>query len=188
MIGFDKIRQSGFHADLIERLVKQVNGGQIPSYNLFLLETTFDDDSVFRHFDYLGLSGALLTSIHIDELAAGARWYMNLLPVRHVTGLEVAQVALPLQPADKDVPAATHGDAGDDNHEVGLTVVVSSSSQRSLELEPLRCDDPACTADHGYVGGGKDEGLVMTFGAQSASSNEDDAMEFVAALSTAMTL
>ena len=157
MIGFDKIRQSGFHADLIERLVKQVNGGQIPSHNLFLLETTFDDDSVFRHFDYLGLSGALLTSIHIDELAAGARWYMNLLPVRHVTGLEVAQVALPLQPADKDVPAATHG-------------------------------DPACTADHGYVGGGKDEGLVMTFGAQSASSNEDDAMEFVAALSTAMTL
>lgn len=186
MTGFDRVRRSGFHTDLIERLVKHASGGALPPHNLFLLETAFDDDSVFRHFDYLGLAGRLLIAIHIDELASGPRWYMNLIPISKITGLEVAQVVLPAQPDDKEERGSSEATHASDTQQTGITVVASFASQRSIELEPLQCDDPTCTADHGLVGGGKDEGLVMTFVSQSESSNEDDAMEFVAVLAQAM--
>lgn len=175
MTDFAAVRSSSFHTELIERLVRQANDGTVPENNLFQLETTFSEESVFRHFDYLGLRGNLLTSIHVDELPKGVRWYMNLVPVRQVSAVELGQFSHPsLEPLE----AADEGDPG-------LTVLVTFSAHRSVELEPMRCDDPTCTADHGLVGGSKDEGLVMSFGSPE-SSGEDDAMSFVSALASAM--
>lgn len=170
------MRSIGFHVELIERLVRQANEGAVPETNLFQLETTFNDESVFRHFDYLGLRGNLLTSVHVDELPNGVRWYMNLLPVQQVSAVELGQFS----------PSATQATGSEDESDPSLTVLVTFSTHRSVELESMHCDDPTCAADHGLVGGIKDEGLMMTFGAPE-SSGEDDAMSFVSALSAAMT-
>lgn len=178
MTDFDAVRASGFHTDLIEKLVRQANEGDTPPINLFQLETTFSDESVFRHFDYLGLRGRLLTSIHVDELPVGIRWYMNLLPTSQISGVELGQFAhSPYQSA----PVNGHEDAGDP----ALTVLISFGMTRSFEIEPMQCDDPTCTAEHGMAGVSKDEGLLMSFGSPE-SSTEEDAMEFVSSLAAAL--
>ena len=178
MSDFEKIRDLGFHAALIEGLVRNMNEGEVPQHNLFQLEAAFDDESVFRHFDYLGLCENLLTTIHVDELAEGVRWYLNLIPLSTVTSVEAGQfeeaTGFTPQPG---LPLAAE-------EPPGLTVVVLFSAHRSLELDPLHCDDPSCTADHGLAGSSKDEGLAMTFVDGAESSSEAEALAFVGALAS----
>lgn len=177
MTHFGKVRQLGFHADLIEDLIRQVNGGELPQHNLFQLETTFDDDSVFRHFDYLGLRGKLLTSIHLDELSEGVRWHVSLQPVSQMTGIEVGRFSHDAAPEHLQDPAGEWEDAS-----AYLAVALSFTTNRAIELESLQCDNPSCTVDHGFVGSSKDEGLLMHFGTGAEGSSEEDAMAFVSAL------
>ena len=92
MTTFDKVRATGFHADLIERTIVRLNGGVEPTNMLYHLETTFDDDSVFRHLDYLGLSDGRLLAFHLDEVSGGVRWVCNAIPLRSVDSVEVAQI------------------------------------------------------------------------------------------------
>lgn len=181
MTSFEKVRALGFHVDLIERLLRQVNAGHLPEHCLFQLETTFDDQAVFRHFDLVGLRDSLLTAIHVDELADGVRWYLNLIHVRQITGLELGSASFPhrVLPENEPVFPGLEGHAS----LPGLTVVLSFATHRTIEMEPMQCDDPECTADHGLVGSEKDDGLVMSFGVQPESSDEEDAMAFVGALS-----
>ena len=92
MTTFDKVRATGFHADLIERTIVRLNGGVEPTNMLYHLETTFDDDSVFRHLDYLGLSDGRLLAFHLDEVSGGVRWVCNAIPLRSVDSVEVSQI------------------------------------------------------------------------------------------------
>ncbi|WP_099331943.1 DUF5998 family protein [Actinomyces minihominis] len=181
MTSFEKVRSLGFHADLIERLLRQVNAGHLPEHCLFQLETTFDDQAVFRHFDLIGLRDSLLTAVHVDELADGVRWYLNLIHVRQITGLELGSASVPsrMLPEEEVVLPGQQMEAV----LPGLTVVLSFATHRSIAMEPMHCDDPDCMADHGMIGSQKDDGLVMSFGVQPESSGEDDAMTFVGALS-----
>ncbi len=182
---FDKIRAADFHVDTLERVVRQLNGGQLPGDCLFQLEATLDEDSVFRHFDYLGLEGGLLTSVHIDELPVGIQWYASLFPVSKVTGVELGQSTAP--PAmDSQGPDLPHSHRHNFPQDTNLTVVISVEGRTLIEMEPMVCDDPDCQGDHGLMGGMRNEGLGMNFQERSNYSSAQDALEFVAKLSAAM--
>ncbi len=182
---FEKIKALDFHVDTLERVVRQLNGGDFPSTSMFQLETTFDDDSVFRHFDYLGLRNGILTSVHIDELPVGVHWYASVTPVSRVTGVEIGQSTVPpsyVVPEEDFPPTHPHGFP----REEALTVMISIEGRALVEMEPLACEDPHCEADHGMVGGTKNEGLVMTFEEESENTSAVEALAFVGALVAAM--
>lgn len=182
---FDKIRAVDFHVDTLERVVRGLNGGKLPSHCLFQLEATLDEDSVFRHFDYLGLEGGLLTSVHIDELPVGIQWYANLFPVTKVSSVELGQSTAPptMDAQSPDLPPSHRHNFPQDTN---LTVVISVDGRTLIEMEPIVCDDPDCLGDHGLMGGTRNEGLGMNFQEQSNYSSAQDALEFVAKLSAEM--
>ena len=182
---FDKIRAVDFHVDTLERIVRQLNGGNLPSDCLFQLEVTLDEDSVCRHFDFLGLERGIMTSVHIDELPVGIQWYANVVPVSKVTGVELGQSTTPPL-IDPFGPGLPHTHPHTFPRDTNLTVVISVEGRSLLEVEPVVCEDPECQGDHGLVGGIKNEGLGMNFPEHSDYSNAQDALEFVAKLSAAM--
>lgn len=182
---FDKIRAIGFHVETLERIVRGLNGGGLPEHSLFQLEATFDDESVFRHFDYLGLHGNILTAVHIDELPVGVQWYASVTPVSSVSSVELGQSTVPSAYVDEEADLPPTHPRGFP-HNTDLTVVLSFEGRAILELEPMVCDDPQCELDHGIGGTKKNESLVMTFEEDTDNSTADEAMTFVSALSQAM--
>ncbi len=182
---FEKIKAVDFHVDTLERVVRQLNGGHFPNDALFQLETTFDDESVFRHFDYLGLRNGVLTSVHIDELPVGVHWYASVTPVSRVTSVEIGQSTVPpsyMAAEDDFPPAHAHGFPRQED----LTLMLSIEGRSLVEMEPLACEDPHCEADHGMVGGTKNEGIAITFQEESENSTASEAMAFVGVLAAAM--
>ena len=179
MTTFDNVRKTGFHVDLIERAVRSLNGGELPEYDLVNLETSFDDDSVFRHMDYIGLGEDKLVGLHLDEMASGIRWVGQVVLFRDLGPIEVAQVSI-----DPEGPGGA-----DDGLTNGLVVNLSFGSHATLDLEQTLCDDPDCTYDHGYSGFLKREGLSMRFEdepSQENRSSSDEALDFVRRITAAM--
>lgn len=179
MTSFEKVRSSGFHADLLEKTVRDLSGGKLPDHSLYNLETSFDDDSVFRHLDYVGLIARRMIAVHIDELASGLRWMATVIPVSDVGPIEVAQVLL----ADDEAGGPSDGVGNE------LMVNVGFGSAMTLDLDKVHCDDPECEFDHGYAGFLKREGLAMRFEDnpdEGVSSAAKDAMVFVRALMAGM--
>ncbi len=179
MSGFDRVRETGFHAELIERTVVRLNGGRAPEQMLYHLETTFDDDSVFRHLDYLGLSAGRLVAFHLDEVSGGVIWATNTIPLRNVDSVEVSQIV--------EGQLDEHSLLG--GLEPHLLLQILFNTHVSLDLEKVECDDPSCEYDHGYSGLLKKEGLAMRFfddEPEGLSSTAEEAMDFAGSLAAAM--
>ncbi len=171
MVGTDfcRVAGTGFHSDLLEQVARSLCGGSLPQHSVFQLETTFDETSMFRHLEYLGIGSNALAAVHIDEHPEGIRWIANLVPLKSILGVEMAhhEDRTPLGGATPT-----------------LTVGITLESVRSLEVEPLHCEDPECVADHGYGGVSKNEGIFMTFTDDAAAgSTTSEAMVFVGELS-----
>ncbi len=179
MTGFDKIRQTGFHGPLIERTVTRLNGGELPADCLFRLDTSFDDESVFRHLDYLGIGVGHLISLHLDEVEGGLRWVANTFPLRSVTSLEVAQMI-----------STDQQNSGLEEAETSSVMLsLSFESTGSFDIDRVECDDSNCEFDHGYAGFMKQEGMTMHFTEEQTdeiASTPTEAMEFVGNLTVAM--
>lgn len=181
MTSFDRVRATGFHADLLERTVRNLNAGALPEYALFNLETSFDDDSVFRHLDYVGLSipARQLVAMHLDELPTGLRWAGTVVPVKDVGPIEMAQVLLD----PDDAGGATDG-LGDE-----LVLHLGLGANLTMDLDKVHCDDPECEYDHGFSGLIKRDGLVMRFddaAQDGSSSSAAEAFEFIRELTAAI--
>ncbi|MFZ1381430.1 MAG: DUF5998 family protein [Scrofimicrobium sp.] len=175
MTSFDKVRSSGFHTDLLEKTVRDLGGGKLPEHSLYNLETSFDDDSVFRHLDYVGLLERRMIAVHIDELASGMRWMATVIPLSDVGPIEIAQVLL----SDEETGGPADGSGNE------LMVNIGFGSAMTLDLDKVQCEDPECEYDHGYSGFLKRDGLAMRFEDNpdvGISSASDDAMAFVRAL------
>lgn len=177
---FWKLKKTGFHADLIETVVLQLNGGVPPEAYVYLLSTTFDDSNVFRHLDYAGISDGIVTMIHVDELPVGVRWYSHLTSAKKIKGVELGS----LEMGDASLDGSF--EAGDDGGV--LTLFLPVNITQNVEMQSLQCDDPTCEGDHGLQGSIKDEGLLLAFtGIDDESSSFEDVFEFVRRLMEAMT-
>ncbi len=179
MTRFENLHKTNFHADLIERVVSQLNEGEDPDAYLYRLSATFDDSSVFRHLDFLSLRGAVLTMIHVDELPVGVRWYAHMTSVHKLGGMELG--SLEAHPDLEENGLLALGDEGElPDDATHLTLFLPISISQSIELGPLQCDDPTCDADHGLGGTLKDEGLMLSFsGVPEESSTPEEVLAFV---------
>lgn len=172
MTAFGKLRTTGFHTELVEQTVRDLSGGSLPTHSLFNLETSFDDDSVFRHLDYVGLGRGQLIAVHVDELASGVRWIATVVPLHQVGPIEVARVLL----KDEDAGGASDGVGNE------LMVHIAFGTHMTIDLDRVQCDDPDCEYDHGFSGFLKRDGLAMRFEddpAEGVSSSAQEAMDFV---------
>ena len=157
MTRFENLHKTNFHADLIERVVSQLNEGEDPDAYLYRLSATFDDSSVFRHLDFLSLRGAVLK----------------------LGGMELG--SLEAHPDLEENGLLALGDEGElPDDATHLTLFLPISISQSIELGPLQCDDPTCDADHGLGGTLKDEGLMLSFsGVPEESSTPEEVFAFV---------
>ncbi len=68
-----------------------------------------------------------------------------------------------------------------------MTIALDLKGARRLDVEPARCDDPNCMADHGYTGTSYPDD--MTFRVSAAADGQDaldEAVEFVDCLAGLM--
>lgn len=177
MTKFASLKKTNFHADLIERVVLRLNGGKEPTSYVYSLSTTFDDASVFRHLDFVGLRDGKLTLVHVDELPVGVRWHTHLTTVDRIGGVELGALRID-EEALSEVP--TQGEILDLEMGAGLlTLFIPVSISKNIEMAALQCEDPACTADHGFGGAVKDEGVLLTFtGVDGESSSDNEVYDF----------
>lgn len=183
MTKFANLAKTNFHADLIRKIVLRLNNGEEPEAYVYSLATAFDDASVFRHLDFVGLRDGLLTMVHLDELPVGVRWYTHLTTVDKIKGIELGSLELGTNGAPKDAQEP----AGFDPEVTPLTLFIPVSISQNVEVGPLQCDDPSCQAEHGLGGSIKDEGLLLAFtGDPEEGSVEDEVYDFAARVLGAM--
>jgi hypothetical protein len=152
----EEIAASGYFPALIaDAVTGGVGEEEIVSYCLHL-EPTFTRDEVHRHLTVLVLTPTRLVLVHTDEAptdpaeegeAARTRpGDQAVLSVESIRLSGIVAVAL-----TKVVHEPARWQPGRDGvSEAWLNV--GWGTMRRLELEPAGCDDPACTADHGYTG------------------------------------
>ncbi|RCK71359.1 phosphodiesterase [Desertihabitans brevis] len=154
----EEIAASGYFPALIaDAVTGGVGEEEILSYCLHL-EPTFTRDEVHRHLTVLVLTPTRLVLVHTDEAPVDPRPEGDeaesrpggdgqaVLSVESIRLSGIVAVALTKVVAE---PARWQpGRSG--VSEAWLNV--GWGTMRRLELEPAGCEDPQCTADHGYTG------------------------------------
>lgn len=172
------LARAGYHPAPVRAVIDVALAGERVISWLVHPETTFDDTHVRRHLTAVVLTATRLITAHVDDDTEGPA----------PTGLLATTEAVPLDRVR--AVGLTHGlavgDAGHDMRATELTVAVSWGAVDRLDLEPARCADPSCEADHGYTGTRAPEDLVVRI---SALAEGEDALaaalEFGTALSRA---
>lgn len=147
------IRQHGFYPSLVIRALDRVLGDEEPLAMVSQLEAAFDRSSMFRHLTVAVLTPTTLIQIHVDELDRGGAMTNTIItPTTRIHGASLTEV----------VTDAIH-DGGSQLSE--LTMAINCGSQRRGEVELNQCDDPQCTADHGFTVHTFPEDFSMRFSA-----------------------
>lgn len=136
------VAMSGYHPEAVSSALSEaIADERVVSYVLHH-EPTFDRHEVRRHMTVLVLTPTRIILTHTDEHpgdAVLAEPYTSTtsesVPLARITAVVVTRIA------------AAHSQT---LHEAVLTISWGTVSR--LELEPAVCDDPDCTADHGYSG------------------------------------
>ena len=169
------IEHTGYYPDVVtDAVAEAVSGEQIDSFFVHH-EPTFEHDEVRRHLTVLVLTPSRLVLVHTDEHGGD-----ELLPEPYTsTSTEsirlgaITSVAV-TRLTTSTVPARL----------AEANLAMSWGAMARLDLEPARCGDPDCDADHGYTGtvGGDDFTLRVSAAADGARAVED-LLGFAAALS-----
>lgn len=151
---WNDIERIGFYPDILRRTLTRVLGRIEPAVVIHQLDAGFDRGSMFRHLTLLALSepapagGRLLVHIHVDELEdGGAAVSTALHPADRVRAVSLTEV----------VPTPQSAEAQPDE----VTVSLNLGATRRAEIEPARCDDPSCPADHGFTATSFPEDVVI---------------------------
>lgn len=160
------IERTGYYPDVVtDAVAEAVAGEDIESFFVHH-EPTFEHDEVRRHLTVLVLTPSRLVLVHTDEHGGD-----DLLPEPYTsTSTEsirlgaVTSVAV-TRLTTSAVPARL----------AEATVAISWGSMARLDLEPARCGDPDCDADHGYTGtvGGDDFTLRVSAAADGVVAVEE---------------
>ena len=126
------IERAGFFPDLAIRAVHRLLGNEEVRASLVQVEAAFDRGSMFRHLTVL-----VLIQVHVDEGGNHSAVVVSAArPIRAISGVSVQEV----------IADPTQG------HEVSeMTISIDMGSQKRSDIEQLRCDDPTCQADHGFM-------------------------------------
>ncbi len=173
---WQQIESLGFYPPLVTRTLRRALGGREPLASVCQLDAAFDATSMFRHLTVTALTEAHLVQVHVDEQDDGAATVTTTLAaVSRIQGVSVVEV----------VPAPSETGAAGAASEVSLLLNVGA--QRRGELWPQSCDDPECTADHGYaVTSVPDDLTVDITAADDGTSAVDRAQQFITALTSVL--
>ncbi len=142
-----QITDCGYYPELVSESVQWAVGEEPVQAFLVHHEATFNSDEVQRHLSVLVLTPSRLVVGHTDEShdnphrVSTAITSTESIPLPQIRAVSLTRVV-----AD----AARHGGGNDAVVETWLTL--GWGTLRRMDLEPARCADPDCEADHGYSG------------------------------------
>lgn len=139
---FDAVSKSGYYPEVVAAGLNDALAGE-PVINYVLHhEPTFDRDEVRRHMTVLVLTESRLVLVHTDEHPPDE---ILTTPYTSTTSEAVPISSVKSVVVTRMVTAASKVAA-----EAVMTIGWGAVSR--LDLEPARCGDPDCDADHGYTG------------------------------------
>lgn len=173
-----EISRNGYYPEIVGGALHDALAGEPVEAFVVHHEPTFDRDEIRRHMSVLVLTPTRILLTHTDEHPGD-----TLLPQPY-TSTSAEAVALSRVRSvvvTRMVSAQTQQVA-----EAVLTISWGSVSR--VDLEPARCDDPECEADHGYTGSVSAEDFSLRLSAAADGGTAvDGLLAFARALTTATT-
>ena len=168
-----RIERGGFYPKAVQRALRRALGTAEPLATLCQVDTGFDRGSVFRHLTVASLTDRAIVQLHVDEMDGGSATIATAVHrVGDIAGYSTMEV---------------YTDPENASGLSEMTIALDLKGARRLELEPARCDDPNCMADHGLTGTSFPDD--MTFRISAAADGQDaldEAMVFVDHLAALM--
>ena len=168
-----RIERGGFYPKAVQRALRRALGTAEPLATLCQVDTGFDRGSVFRHLTVASLTDRAIVQLHVDEMDGGSATIATAVHrVGDIAGYSTMEV---------------YTDPENASGLSEMTIALDLKGARRLELEPARCDDPNCMADHGLTGTSFPDD--MTFRISAAADGQDaldEAVVFVDHLAALM--
>lgn len=176
---YESISRSGYYPEIVAGALEDALAAEPVESFVVHHEPTFDREEIRRHMSVLVLTPTRLLLTHTDEHPGD-----TLLPKPYTsTSVE----AVPLSRVSGVVVTRMVSAQTQQLEEALLTIGWGAVSR--VELEPARCDDPECEADHGYTGSisGDDFSLRLSAAAEGGAAVVG-LLEFARALTAATTV
>ncbi|GAA2075301.1 phosphodiesterase [Aeromicrobium tamlense] len=176
---YESISRSGYYPEIVAGALEDALATEPVESFVVHHEPTFDREEIRRHMSVLVLTPTRLLLTHTDEHPGD-----TLLPKPYTsTSVE----AVPLSRVSGVVVTRMVSAQTQQLEEALLTIGWGAVSR--VELEPARCDDPECEADHGYTGSisGDDFSLRLSAAAEGGAAVVG-LLEFARALTAATTV
>lgn len=175
---FETISRSGYYPEIVAEALRDALAGEPAVSFVVHHEPTFDREEIRRHMSVLVLTPTRVLLTHTDEHPGD-----NLLPQPYTS---TSAEAVPLSNVANVVVTRMVSARTQRLEEAVLTISWGAVSR--VDLEPARCDDPECEADHGYTGSvsGDDFSLRLSAAAEGGAAVEG-LLEFARALTAATT-
>lgn len=142
----DEIRACGYFPELISDAISLARGAELVEAYLVHHEATFNHEEIQRHLSLLLLTPTRLIVGHTDENEAPGEPGQALTTTESVPLGRITSVALSQVVAHPE----SYGSRRAKVVEAWLTI--GWGTMRRIDLQPARCEDPNCEADHGYTG------------------------------------
>ncbi|OUZ08362.1 phosphodiesterase [Aeromicrobium sp. PE09-221] len=175
---FAEISRAGYYPEIVAAGIRDAVAGEQTHAFVVHHEPTFDREEIRRHMTVLVLTPSRVIVAHTDEHPGD-----DLLP-RPYTSTTAEAVALSrVRSVLVTRMVAAHSQQLEE-----AVMTISWGAISRVELEPARCDDPSCEADHGYSGSvtGDDFTLRLSSAADGGAAVEQ-LLEFARQLSAATT-
>lgn len=175
---FAAISAAGYYPEAVSAGLRDTLASEEVRGFVLQHEPTFDRDEVRRHMTVLALTPGRLILAHTDEHPADE---MLAEPYTSTTS-----EAVPVEAVKSVVVTRVVSQTGSDPAEAVLTIGWGVLSR--VDLEPARCADPECEADHGYTGNiAGDDFTLRVSAAADGGSAVQRLLAFARILSSATT-
>ena len=159
------IDHTGYYPEVVaDAVAAALSEEQVVSFYVHH-EPTFDRDEVRRHLSVIVLTPTRVVLLHTDENPGD-----DLLPEPYTsTSTEAIRLtAIKSVVVTRMVANAASGETAP----AEAVLTIGWGGVNRLDLEPAGCDDPNCTADHGYTGtmAGDDFSLRVSAAADGADA------------------
>ncbi|RLV55243.1 phosphodiesterase [Aeromicrobium phragmitis] len=139
---FAEISRAGYYPEIVAAGIRDAVAGEPVRAFVVHHEPTFERDEIRRHMTVLTLTPTRVIATHTDEHPGD-----DLLPRPYTSTTSEAVPIARVSSVLVTRMVATHSQQLE---EAVLTISWGAISR--VELDPARCDDPQCEADHGYSG------------------------------------
>lgn len=165
-----EIAQCGFFPQMIADSVASTLANEPIDRYLLHYQATFARENIGRHLSVLVLTPTRLIVTHTDEGADNSD-HTALISTEAVPLTRLGAVVL--------TRAVSHpeGFGTSEAHVVETWMSLNWGSVKRIDVEPARCSDPSCEADHGYTGTSAREDIMIRM--SLAADGEDNVARMI---------